>query len=71
MNKGIDKVRHEHIIWLESGQRTMERENGQRRDGWVILCAKHITTSQRVALNWNTQGKRKRGRIRRASDGEA
>ena len=62
--KWSDKVRNEDF-WAMAGQTEIEKEIGRRKWKWIGHSLRRPSNNiARVALSWNPQGKRKRGRPR-------
>ena len=60
----MDKVTNKEV-WRRAGQRPAEEEIGKRRMRWVgHTLRKENNSIPKKALDWNPQGKRKRGRPR-------
>ena len=59
-----DKVRNEDL-WGRAGQVPLEWQILQRTLGWIgHTLGKPVSSTTRLALTWNPQGKRRRGRPR-------
>ena len=55
-------------LWRKTNQRPIDEEIVRRRWGWLGHTLRKPTNNvTRQSLTWNPQGKRKRGRPRRAS----
>jgi hypothetical protein len=63
--KWIDKITNEEL-WRITQQKPIENQLKRRKWNWIghTLC-KVVETMEKTALDWNTQGYRKRGWLKR------
>jgi len=63
--KWTDKITNEEL-WRITQQKPKENQMKRRKLNWIrhTLC-KEIRATEKTALEWNSQGYRKRGRLKR------
>jgi len=63
--KWTDKITNEEL-WRITQQKPIENQTRRRKLNWIghIIC-KEVRATEKTTLEWNPQGYRKRGRLKR------